>query len=143
MVSHIKFQIAFLPFLMYFFISSGTRQQNAFNEIQKFELNKSEQSIPSSKSLPIPVQQQRRQLAAGGKLQPDIIESPYSSPGQSPKLSPHCSPAQSPVSRRKEAHDIYSSTANWLKSIRLHKYSDLLQNFPFEKVTYYERLENF
>lgn len=119
-----------------YFDSKGIRP-NVLHELHhKYELsvNKNEQNaiVSPTKSLSIPAQPgARRPSSSEGKWPPDIIESPCSSPSQSPNC---CSPVHSPSSRRKENHDIYSSTANWLKSIRLHKYSDILENYSFGKM---------
>jgi len=94
-------------------------------------------NLPNTKSIPIPVQQKWFPVSINA---PDIFGSPSSSPSHSPKPSPHSSPAQSPNSRRKggsttkDIQDIYSTTANWLKNIRLHKYSEPLETFSFSQV---------
>ena len=106
-----------------------------------------------TRSLPIPVQ--RRPFHP--------INTKYSnevSPLSSPSSSPFCSPSHSPVPNRKtvtaassvalgsststkDITDTYTSTTNWLKSIRLHKYSELLQNYSFQKVSFRFKIVGF
>ena len=69
--------------------------------------------------------------------------SPKSSPLPSPHLSPFPSPAESPMIRRKfpsgclparRNSEHYGSVFDWLKSLRLHKYSEVFKDFTFDQV---------
>lgn len=90
---------------------------------------------------PIPIQhkdnrnQQHQQF--GRMLHDNLLDSPFNSPSDSPKLSP----MQSPISQRKlntgpkdMVQEHYATPSSWLKSLRLHKYSNTLQDYTFEKV---------
>ena len=116
-----------------------SEQQRKFD----FFMNKNENN--TNRSLPIPVQ--RRPYHNVNKYSNDV--SPASSPSSSPRPSPICSPSHSPLPSRKtttsantilttsnkEFADIYASTAIWLKSVRLHKYSNDLEHLSFKDVS--------
>ena len=77
--------------------------------------------------------------AGSGKFSNDCFESPATSPAHSPRRSPYSSPSTSPMSHRKDYSnskhvDAYSSASNWLKSLRLHKYSVKFEGYTFQMV---------
>ena len=76
--------------------------------------------------------------------------SPRSSPLPSPRLSPFPSPADSPMFRKKFGGERSSSRRNseqftsvydWLKGLRLHKYSETFKDYTFQDVS--NKLELF
>lgn len=102
----------------------------------------------SSKVSPITVNVNRKKNSSfnkhilspsgGGQLSGDNYESsPAISPSHSPRRSPYSSPSTSPMSNRKDhtnsKHiDAYASATNWLKSLRLHKYSHKFEGYSFQ-----------
>ena len=70
--------------------------------------------------------------------------SPKSSPLPSPRLSPFPSPVESPMFRKKfggdrllgrRSSDQYASVYDWLRSLRLHKYSETFKDYTFDQVS--------
>ena len=75
---------------------------------------------------------------------PSPKSSPLPSPLPSPRLSPFPSPVESPMFRKKFGGDRncgrrnseqYTSVYDWLKSLRLHKYSETFKDYTFEEVS--------
>lgn len=116
-------------------LENGWKQYDFNNVVNELSVN-----IPTTKTNPIPVYPQphiSRSIPGLERLSPD---SPYTSPSHSPRPSPFCSPAQSPIAQRKMGNpkeiisETYATTSSWLKTLRLHKYSHILENYSFEKV---------
>lgn len=70
--------------------------------------------------------------------------SPKSSPLPSPRISPFPSPVESPMFRKKfvgdripgrRNSDQFASVYDWLKSLRLHKYSETFKDYSFQQVS--------